>query len=56
MGIGYLKIAGSTGIVGVGTAVGAILDSQDVSGWITGLVVALVSVVLAELLRVALRA
>jgi hypothetical protein len=53
--VGFLRAAGSCGIVGVGAAIGAILGSQDVSGWITGLVVALVSVALAALLRVTLR-
>jgi hypothetical protein len=51
----FLRVAGSAGIVGIGAAVGAILGSFDVSGWITGLVVALGSVVLAALLRVTLR-
>jgi len=51
----FLRTAGSVGIVGLGTALGAILGSQDVSGWITGLVIALVSVLLAALLRITLR-
>jgi hypothetical protein len=48
---GFLRTVGSGGIVGVGTALGAILGSQDVRSWVTGLVVALVSLVLGAVLR-----
>ncbi len=38
------------GIIAIGVALGAILVSQDVAGWIVGLVVATVSVVLSSIL------
>jgi hypothetical protein len=38
------------GIIGVGTAIAAILGSQDVDSWIVGLVVSLVTVILAAIL------
>ena len=38
------------GIVGIGVALGAVLVGQDVAGWIVGLVVSAVSIVLAALL------
>jgi hypothetical protein len=40
----------SAGIVGIGVLLGAILVSQDVQGWIVGLVVAVVSVLLSSML------
>jgi hypothetical protein len=36
--------------VGVGTAIGAILVAADVAGWVTGLVVSIVTVALAAML------
>jgi hypothetical protein len=36
--------------VGIGVALGAVLVGQDVAGWIVGLVVSLVSIILAALL------
>jgi hypothetical protein len=36
--------------IGIGVALGAILVSEDVAGWTTGLVVALVSVILSAIL------
>jgi hypothetical protein len=47
---GFMRLVATMGIVGIATALGAILVSQDVAGWIVGLVVGLVSVVLAALL------
>ncbi len=45
-----VRFIATAGVVGIGTAVGAILFSAHVAGWIIGLVVSLVSVVLAALL------
>ncbi|MBV8951463.1 MAG: hypothetical protein JOZ99_11345 [Actinobacteria bacterium] len=45
-----VRIIATLGVVGVGTAVAAILDSQGVAGWIIGLVVSIVSVILAAIL------
>ncbi len=45
-----VRLVATCGIVGIGVALGAILVSSKVQGWITGLVVALVSVVLAAVL------
>jgi hypothetical protein len=46
----FTKIVITLGIVGTGTALAAILGTQDVDAWIVGLVVSVVSVVLAALL------
>ena len=46
----FVRLVATGGIIGVGTALGAILGSQDVAHWITGLAVAVVSVVLAAVL------
>jgi hypothetical protein len=45
-----MRLIATGGIVAIGVVLGAILVSQDVQGWIVGLVVALVSVVLSALL------
>ena len=45
-----VRIVATCGIVGIGVALGAILVSSNVQGWITGLVVALVSVILSAIL------
>ena len=45
-----MRLIATGGIVAVGVVLGAILVSQDVQGWIVGLVVALVSVILSALL------
>jgi hypothetical protein len=45
-----VRTVATAGVVGIGTAIGAILVSANVAGWITGLIVSLVSVVLAALL------
>lgn len=45
-----VRLVATAGIVGVGVVLGAILVSNKVQGWITGLVIALVTVVLAALL------
>ena len=45
-----VRVVATAGIVGIGTAVGAVMGPLDVAGWVIGLVVALLSVVLAALL------
>ena len=45
-----VRLVATCGIVGIGVAIGAILVSSKVHGWITGLVVALVSVLLSAML------
>jgi hypothetical protein len=44
------RVVATAGIVGIGTALGAILIAADVAGWITGLVVSIVTVTLAAIL------
>jgi hypothetical protein len=46
----FVRVVATGGVVGIGVALAAILDSQDVAGWIIGLVVALVSVLLSAIL------
>jgi len=46
----FVRLVATAGVVGVGTALGAILAANDVAGWIVGLTVSLTSVVLAALL------
>jgi len=46
----FMRVVATAGIVGIGVALGAILSSSDVEGWIIGLVIALLSVVLAAVL------
>ncbi len=45
-----VRVIATAGIVGIGVALGAILAASKVQGWITGLVVAIVSVVLSATL------
>jgi hypothetical protein len=45
-----VRLIATCGIVGIGVLLGAILVSQKVAGWIDGLVIAGVTVVLAALL------
>jgi hypothetical protein len=45
-----MRVLATGGIIGLDTALGAVLVSQDVDGWIVGLVIGLASVVLAALL------
>jgi hypothetical protein len=47
---GFMRLVATGGIIGIAVVLGAILDSQDVAGWIMGLVVGLTSVILAALL------
>jgi hypothetical protein len=44
------RVVATAGIVGIGTALGAILIAADVAGWITGLVVSTVTVTLGAML------
>jgi hypothetical protein len=45
-----MRIVATGGIVAIAVVIGAIMVSQDAAGWITGLVIGLVSVVLAAVL------
>ncbi len=45
-----MRILATGGIVGVATALGAVLVDNDIAGWIVGMVVGLTSVVLAAVL------
>jgi hypothetical protein len=47
---GFMRLVATAGILGVAVALGAILVSQDVAGWIVGLVIGVTSLVLAALL------
>ena len=47
---GVMRMIATGGIVGLGVALGAILVGQDVAGWIVGLAVSVVSILLAALL------
>ncbi len=46
----FVRVVATGGIVGIGTALAAILGTQDVDTWIVGLVVSIVTVVLAAIL------
>lgn len=46
----FVRVIATGGVVGIGVALGAILSSQKVAGWISGLVIALVSVILSAIL------
>ena len=45
-----MRVIATGGIIGIDVILGAVLVSQDVAGWIVGLVVGLTSVILAALL------
>jgi hypothetical protein len=45
-----MRVLATGGIVGLATVLGAVLVSQDVAGWIVGLVIGLTTVILAALL------
>lgn len=47
---GLMRLIATGGIIGVAVILGAVLEGQDVAGWIIGLVVGLTSVILAALL------
>jgi hypothetical protein len=46
----FARLVATGGIVGIGTAFGAILIAANVAGWITSLVVSFVTVALAAIL------
>jgi fatty acid desaturase len=46
----FVRFIATGGVIGVGVALGAILGSQNVSGWIIGLVVAVIAVILSAIL------
>lgn len=46
----FVRLVATGGVIGIGVALGAILASQHVEGWIVGLVVAIVSVLLSAIL------
>jgi hypothetical protein len=46
----FVRVVATAGIVGVATAVAAIMASQDVDGWVIGLVASLISVIVAAFL------
>ena len=45
-----VRLIATAGIVGVGAAIAAIMVSSNSQGWVVGLVVSIVSVVLAAIL------
>jgi hypothetical protein len=45
-----VRFIATAGVVGIGTAIGATLSTTNVAGWIIGLAVSMISVVLAALL------
>lgn len=45
-----MRVLATGGIIGIATALGAVLVDNDVAGWIVGLAVGLTSVILAALL------
>src|SRR5215218_7799669 len=47
---GAMRGIATGGVVGIGVVLGAVLVGQDVAGWIVGLVVSAVSIILAALL------
>jgi hypothetical protein len=47
---GAMRAIATGGIVGIGVVLGAVLVGQDLAGWIVGLVVSVVSILLAALL------
>jgi hypothetical protein len=46
----FVRVVATGGVIGIGVALGAILTSQHVAGWITGLAVATVSVLISAVL------
>ena len=46
----FVRLVATGGIIGIGTAIAAILGSQDVAHWIIGIVVSAIAVVLAAIL------
>ena len=46
----FVRLVATGGIIGIGVALGAILASNKVQGWIIGMVVSVLSVILAGVL------
>lgn len=46
----FVRLIATSGVVGIGVAIGAIMTAKHSEGWIIGLVVALVSVLLSAIL------
>jgi hypothetical protein len=46
----FVRLIATAGIIGIGTLLGAVLTARDVAGWIIGIAVSLLSVVLAAVL------
>jgi hypothetical protein len=46
----FVRVVATVGVLAIGTVLGALLVANDVSGWIVGLTVSVVSVVLAAVL------
>jgi hypothetical protein len=47
---GFMRVVATGGVVGIGVALGAILSHNNVAGWIIGLVISVVSLLLAAIL------
>jgi uncharacterized membrane protein len=47
---GLVRLIATGGVIGIAVILGAVLVSQDVAGWIVGLVVGVTSVTLAAVL------
>lgn len=45
-----VRVVATGGVIGIGTALGAILAASNLAGWILGLVISTISVILAALL------
>jgi hypothetical protein len=46
----FMRLIATSGIVGIGVGLGAILASSNVQGWIIGLVISIVIVILSGVL------
>jgi hypothetical protein len=46
----FTRLVATGGIIGIGTALAAILGSQDVAAWILGIAVSTLAVILAAIL------
>jgi hypothetical protein len=46
----FARLVATAGIVGIGTAIGAILGAFDAASWVIALVVSLISVIFAAVL------
>jgi len=44
------RVVATVGVIGLGTAIGALLVAADAAGWVTGLVVSLLCVTLCAVL------